>query len=391
MTGETVNGSEPHQAPGTPAPVPVPGATLEQVRRWRANLADEEDEAVVYRQLARRRDGEERAILEGLAEAEARHAAYWEHLLDEHDAEWGGDALADSRRGWFRRHVTRFLAFLARHFGFIFALAMAARAEARGSYAEDPDAPPSMVADETIHGEVVRGLAARGRARISGMFRAAIFGAGDGLISNLSLVLGVGAAGVSAKYVLVTGVAGLLSGALSMGAGEYISVRSQRELLHASDPDPRAHTAVEALDLDQNELALVYRARGMEDGPAQERAAAVLAGKATFTDPEDETTAAAEHQTEAIGTGARAAAASFCFFACGALIPVLPYLFGMTGLPAVFLAVGLVGIALLTVGACVGMLSGASPVKRALRQLAVGFGAAAITYALGTIFDQLTA
>ena len=88
-----------------------------------------------------------------------------------------------------------------------------------------------MAADERIHGEVLRGLAARGRVRLSGTFRAAVFGANDGLVSNLALVLGIGATGVDVRTILFTGLAGLLAGALSMGAGEYVSVRSQRELL----------------------------------------------------------------------------------------------------------------------------------------------------------------
>ena len=100
------------------------------------------------------------------------------------------------------------------------------------------DATSAMAADERIHGEVVRGLAARGRSRLSGTFRAAVFGANDGLVSNLALILGIGASGASTHAVLVAGVAGLLAGALSMGAGEYVSVRSQRELLEASVPDP---------------------------------------------------------------------------------------------------------------------------------------------------------
>src|SRR5690606_28785313 len=118
-------------------------------------------------------------------------------------------------------------------------------------------------ADEQIHEEVIRGLAARGRARLSGTFRAAVFGANDGLVSNLALVMGIGATGVSTPIILATGVAGLLAGALSMAAGEYVSVRSQRELLEASNPNPAADSVVPDLDVDANELALVYRARGL--------------------------------------------------------------------------------------------------------------------------------
>ncbi|MDR1150961.1 MAG: VIT1/CCC1 family protein, partial [Bifidobacteriaceae bacterium] len=218
-----------------------------QVRRWRRYLADERAEADVYRDLAATRSGEEREILLGLERAETRHAAHWIRLL--------GDRAKPAHRG----PGTRLLAFLARRFGFVFALALAGRSESRSRYATDPDAPASMAADEQIHAEVVRALAARGRATLSGTFRAAVFGINDGLVSNLSLVIGVAAAGIDRSVVLVTGVAGLLAGALSMAAGEYVSVRSQRELLAANTPDPEVKQAVEALDGDANELALVYR------------------------------------------------------------------------------------------------------------------------------------
>ena len=120
----------------------------------------------------------------------------------------------------------------------MFVLALAQRAEDRSPYNADPDATLTMAADERIHGEVVRGLASRGRNRLSGSFRAAVFGANDGLVSNLSLILGIGASGVATHIILLTGLAGFLAGALSMGAGEYVSVRSQRERLEASTPVP---------------------------------------------------------------------------------------------------------------------------------------------------------
>lgn len=352
-----------------------------RVRRWRQYLADERAEAAVYRELARHRDGEERDILLALAEAEGRHEAHWLALL--------GERVDKPRRPDLR---TRILAGLARRFGSVFVLALAQRAESRSPYAGDPDATSAMAADERIHSEVVRGLAARGRSRLSGTFRAAVFGANDGLVSNLSLVLGVSASGVAQHVVLLTGLAGLLAGALSMGAGEYVSVRSQRELLAASDPDPQAHTALPELDLDANELALLYRARGMDPAQAQQKAAAVLA---SLPPPVSEATvgligetggASVEQgadQLEAIGTGLGAATSSFCFFASGAAVPVLPYLLGLSGLSAVVVAAGLVGMTLLATGATVGLLSGASPLRRGLRQLAIGYGAAAATYLLG--------
>ena len=248
---------------GQPPPTsPSPAA----LRKWRGRLADEREEAKVYRSLASRRTGEEREILLELAEAEERHAAHWAKLL--------GDDVGPERRGDVRM---RMLAWLARHFGSVFVLALAQRAETRSPYDTDMDATRAMAADERVHEEVVRGARRAGAGhRVSGTFRAAVFGANDGLVSNLALVLGVSGGGVVAQAVLLTGLAGLLAGALSMGAGEYVSVRSQRELLEASAPGPTAHTAVPQLDVDANELALVYRARGMPPEEAERHAADLL-------------------------------------------------------------------------------------------------------------------
>jgi len=348
-------------------------------RRWRQYLADERAEGAVYRNLAARRTGEEREILLALADAEGRHEQHWLELL--------GDEVGRPIRGDLR---TRILAGLAKRFGSVFVLALMQRAEDRSPYAGDVDAPPAMAADERIHGEVVRGLANRGRMRLSGTFRAAIFGANDGLVSNLALIIGISASGADRHIVLLSGVAGLLAGALSMGAGEYVSVRSQRELLEASTPHPDAGSAVVDLDVDANELALVYRARGMDEDEAEQHAREIIAGLHLSAEPaatgSDE---AVPDQHVAVGTGMSAAISSFCFFASGAVIPVLPYLLGLGGWAALVVAAVLVGVALLASGAVVGVLSGASPARRALRQLAIGFGAAAVTYVLGLLFGTV--
>jgi len=346
--------------------------SAKSVRKWRRFLADERAEASVYRDLAGRRTGEDREILLALADAEARHEAHWLALL--------GDQVGRPQRGDIR---TRLLGWLARRFGSVFVLALAQRAEARSPYDTDVDATPTMAADERIHGEVVRALAARGRNRLSGTFRAAVFGANDGLVSNLALVLGVGATGIPTPLILATGLAGLLAGALSMGAGEFVSVRSQRELLAASDPDPDADDALPFLDVNANELALVYRARGMSESEAAEHAAEILRDLSV----ERPEVVAREH--EEIGSALGAAVSSFLFFASGAIIPVLPYIFGASGLVAVIIAAALVGIALLCTGAVVGLLSGGPPLSRALRQLAIGFGAAGATYLLGLAFGTV--
>ena len=363
-----------HSPPGDDG---VPGPSPTDRRRWRRMLADEREESKVYRDLAGRRTGDEREILLGLAEAEERHSEHWAHLL-------GPDADPIGR-GSLRM---RLLAWLGRRFGSVFVLALAQRAETRSPYRSDVDATPAMAADERIHEEVVRGLAVRGRARVSGTFRAAVFGANDGLISNLSLVLGVIGGGAPRTAVLLTGLAGLLSGALSMGAGEFVSVRSQRELLAASAPDlSDAQTVLPQLDVDANELALVYRARGIPADEARRRAEAVLRS----SDPAGGVEAAGRDPDGAdlIGTSLGAATSSFLFFASGAAVPMIPFVLGMQGTGAVVVSAVLVGLALLLTGATVGVLSGGPPLRRGLRQLAIGAGAAAVTYGLGTLFGAV--
>ncbi|APF40592.1 VIT1/CCC1 transporter family protein [Neomicrococcus aestuarii] len=358
--------------------------TKADIRRWQQYLADERAEGAIYRELANRRDGEERTILLGLAEAEKRHEMHWLSLL--------GDHANDRRRPSARRILLRFL---ARHFGSVFVLALAQRSEGNSPYAADQDATRTMAADELIHEEVIRGLAIRGRNRMSGNFRAAVFGANDGLVSNLALVLGIGATGVANSVVLFTGIAGLLAGALSMGAGEFVSVRSQRELLSASKPTQITLSAAPELDINANELVLVYRARGMSKEDAEHRAAERLGYFACDCNPtfslQPELQEEEEDEFETTGSAWGAAGSSFLFFASGAVIPILPYLFGMGGTPAIITSTILVGIALLMTGGIVGLLSGASPLKRGIRQLAIGLGAAAVTYVLGLLFGTSVA
>ncbi|HEX5858098.1 MAG TPA: VIT1/CCC1 family protein [Microbacterium sp.] len=352
-------------APATP--------TAADRRRWARYLVNERAEAHLYRELAARKTGEDREILLELAAAEGRHEAHWLTLL-------GGEPARLPRPDL----GTRTLSWMARHFGTIFVLALAQQAEGRSPYDNDDAATATMRADEKIHHEVVRGLAARGRRRLSGTFRAAVFGANDGLVSNLALVLGIGATGVAPQFVLFSGIAGLLAGALSMGAGEFVSVRSQRELLAATEPNGYADHVLPDLDLDANELALVYRTRGMDADEALARARLVVEAARAGASP------AQAHDgpdaSDVVGGAWGAAISSFLFFASGAIIPVLPWMFGLSGLAAVILALVLVGIALLATGAMVGLLSGGSPLRRALRQLLIGYGAAAITYCLGLLF-----
>lgn len=348
-------------------------ATAADRKRWAKYLVDERAEAKVYRRLAERKTGEEREILLALADAERRHEDHWLELLGGEPNKLPQPGVSTRLLGWMAG---------AGKFGSIFVLALAQTAEARSPYDSEKFATPAMAADEKVHHEVVRGLAARGRRRLSGTFRAAVFGANDGLVSNVALIMGIGATGVAPGFVLVSGLAGLLAGALSMGAGEFVSVRSQGELLDATKPSDYADAALTEVDIDANEVALIYRSRGIPAGEALERAKKVVEAAHNGVAPHRENSDA----DEIIGSAWGAAISSFLFFASGAIIPVIPWLFGLSGTPAIVLALVLVGIALMGTGAMVGLLSGTSPLKRALRQLAIGFGAAGVTYLLGLLF-----
>ena len=182
-------------------------------------------------------------------------------------------------------------------------------------------------------------------------------------------------AGSSPQVVLL---AGLLAGALSMAAGEYISVRSQRESLAAAAHELDPATLAALREHEASELALVFRARGSSPAQAEQQAAALLGD-------DDAATTATEAGEDVIGSAAAAAGSSFVAFASGAVIPILPF-FLTSGPAAIVTAAVLVGVALFTTGATVGVLTGGPLLRRGLRQLAIGAAAALVTYALGRVF-----
>lgn len=382
--------------------MPAAAPSEEQLERWRRYLANERSEAAVYKTLAaRQKNPEDREILSKIAEAESRHQRYWRDKL--------GDQLGSPRKADFN---TRLLGFLAKVFGSVFTLALMQSAESRSPYLADEDASDQLAMDEKVHAEVVRGLATRSRERMSGTFRAAVFGVNDGLVSNLALVLGVLGSGVGSTVVLITGVSGLLAGALSMAAGEFISVKSQNELLGASTPQTSSSTMAANVDVEANELALVFRARGMSEAEAQYKADQLFARISHSAESYAESFGGGGHSPENPGPenpstevrggeatedeefaeahtpgGAwEAAISSFCFFAGGALLPILPFIFGASTTLGAVIAVVLVSLALLITGAVTGILSGKPPAWRGLRQLLIGLGAAGITYLLGLAF-----
>ncbi|WP_329115881.1 VIT1/CCC1 transporter family protein [Streptomyces sp. NBC_01465] len=213
-----------------------------------------------------------------------------------------------------------------------------------------------------------------------GWLRPAVFGAMDGLVSNLALMTGVAGGDVSHRTIVITGLAGLAAGAFSMAAGEYTSVASQRELVEAELDVERRELRKHPKD-EENELAALYESRGVEAGLAREVA------RQLSQDPE---MALEIHAREELGIDPGdlpspliAAVSSFGAFALGALLPLLPYLLGAQALwPALVVALfGLFGC-----GAVVARVTARSWWYSGLRQLALGGAAAGVTYALGTLF-----
>jgi VIT1/CCC1 family predicted Fe2+/Mn2+ transporter len=219
----------------------------------------------------------------------------------------------------------------------------------------------------------------RGSGR-SGALRAAIFGVNDGLVSNLSLIFGVAGAGADNDVVILAGVAGLLAGAFSMAAGEYISVKVQREVFerlihleaHEIGSDPGAELA---------ELADLYLRKGLPRDLADRVAAELMKDPAVALDTHAREELGLDPD-EGLGSPLAAAGSSFAMFALGALVPLLPFLV-TTGTHAIAASAVLSGISLFGVGAAMSILTGRSLVLSGLRMLGVGAAAAATTYLVG--------
>ena len=219
------------------------------------------------------------------------------------------------------------------------------------------------------------------RSGRSGTLRAVIFGVSDGLVSNLSLVMGVAGASEQGELILLAGVAGLLAGAFSMAAGEYISMQSQRELFERQIELERAE--LEAMpDEEQRELVEIYISKGLPPEEAERLAERI------FRDPQTALDTLVREELgldpDELGSPWGAAFGSFVAFAIGAIIPVLPYLV-MSGAGAFAVSLGLSLAALFAVGAAVSLLTGKGVLFSGLRQLAIGAAAAAVTYAVGTV------
>jgi VIT1/CCC1 family predicted Fe2+/Mn2+ transporter len=233
----------------------------------------------------------------------------------------------------------------------------------------------------------VEEIGRRHRAGIAGgNLRAAVFGASDGLVSNACLILGVaGAAGGQGRTVLVSGVAGLLAGAFSMAAGEYVSVRSQREMFEHQIGAERDELA-QYPDEEAAELSLIYQARGLGKDDADRMAARIVANPGYALD------ALAREELGldpgALGSPVGAAAFSFAAFAAGAAVPLAPFVVGAGG-AALAAAVVLASVALFGVGCATSLFSGRDAVRGGLRSLLIGAAAGAVTYGIGRLLGAV--
>jgi VIT1/CCC1 family predicted Fe2+/Mn2+ transporter len=367
-------------------------AARDDVRRYRANLQGEIDSASLYRAMAEAESDPQLAeVYRRLAAVESAHAEFWKKQLDRLGARVGG-----LRAGW----RSRALAWLSRRFGPGFVLPTITALE-QGDSAQY-DAQPEAVAaglpgDERSHARVVRAVAGglpgglsgaawvrlEGRHRTGGnALRAAVLGANDGLVSNLSLVMGVAGAEAAGHIILLTGLAGLVAGACSMAMGEWLSVTSARELAERQI-DIERQELEQAPEEEKAELALIYQAKGLSEAEAERLAETLIGNKDTALD-----TLAREElgidPGELGGSPWVAGATSFGLFAIGALVPVLPFIL-LAGTPAVLASLALGGLALLGIGAGTSLFTGRGLAVSAFRQLAIGLAAAAITWGIGRL------
>jgi VIT1/CCC1 family predicted Fe2+/Mn2+ transporter/rubrerythrin len=360
---------------------------------WMQNLLDERDGAALYEGLASNEKDPARArSFRELGEAERRHAAVWQRKLEKE-----GVAIPPDRPS----SRVRALVWLARRLGSGAVVPMVLQAEAGDAekYDQQGGEAAAIAEEERDHRRVLSGMSGgasessarsliaarerwhRGGGR-AGSIRAAIFGMNDGLVSNLSLILGVAGAGVEPRAVVVTGFAGLLAGAFSMAVGEYTSVASQRDLLGRQVALEKRELE-EAPEEEAAELALIFKQKGLSTEQATRTAAEILKHPDTALD-----TLVREElglDPEDLGSPWSAAWSSFVMFAIGAIVPILPFLF-MHTVWAAAVSAGLAGIVLATVGGLVGFLSGTSIAWGAGRMVGLASLAAGVTYLVGRLF-----
>jgi VIT1/CCC1 family predicted Fe2+/Mn2+ transporter len=365
--------------------------TPSDISRYLENLADERNSAALYAALAdKEADPRLAEVYRRLAATETRHAGEWERRI--HAA---GGAVPAFRPDW----RTRTFIWLAGKFGPDLVLPTLADTERKASsgYAAQPEAG-GMIAEERSHAVLLRQMSRTQSAGAEGSFlarmegrhraaggnalRAAVLGASDGLVSNFNLVMGVAGAEIASSGILLTGLAGLLAGAISMALGEWISVQSSRELYEKQLATERYEIAAMPEE-ETEELVLIYQARGLDRETARLLATRLMSDPATALDAlaRDEL---GIDPDELGGNAWEAAITSFLLFAVGAVIPVVPFLL-LGGTAAVFASAAASAAGLFAIGAAITLFTGKPVLYAGLRQTLFGLAAAAATYVVGCL------
>jgi VIT1/CCC1 family predicted Fe2+/Mn2+ transporter len=352
-----------------------------------ASLNDELNGAYLYDSLAQvEKDPRLAEVYHRMADVERKHAAVWTDQLQSE-----GVTIPRFAPGW----RSRILAWSARRFGVAAVLPTIAGNEQKDTrkYAHTQGAA-NMGADEASHNRLLSQIARtmkggmeggalarlEGRHRAGGgnALRAAVLGANDGLVSNLSLVMGVTGAALNNTAILITGLAGLLAGAISMALGEWLSVQSSRELYKHQISIEQAELA-SAPEEEAEELALIYEARGLPRDEAERMARHII------SDPAQPRALARESTDPPSGGSAwEAALTSFFLFSIGAIMPVLPYIF-LNGITAVAVSMLLSGVGLFVIGAGITLFTGRSVLYSGFRQVLFGILAAGVTFGIGRL------
>ncbi len=361
----------------------------ERIKRLRDMYADEVNGGALFRGLAEHADAQRREVFLQLAAAEERHAGHWARLLREAGVE------PRQPRTPFR---VRALCFLARHLGTEAVLPLMLRTEAAEAdrYRDDAEATDAMAAQEAAAGRTIAAMQGipeggriarsegRHRAEVGGVLRATVFGMNDGLVSNFSLVMGIAGGTSNNSIVLLAGIAGVVAGACSMASGEWISVRSQRELyeneLRIEQEELRAFP-----DEEREELEMIYRAKGISPEAARTLVTSIMNRNDVALD-----TLAREElglDPNTLGSPWVAAFSSFAAFALGASLPVIPFLFGSGTAPTAVAAV-LSVVALFAVGAATSIFTGRHAGRAGLRMALIGAAVALVTFGVGTLVGR---
>ncbi len=358
---------------------------------YRSFYEDEMNSALLYEEVSKTEKNPKLAqVYQRLAATERNHAATWRKKLEE-----AGVSLEPFKPSW----RTRTLLWLSRQFGIDAILPSLSNMEAGGTHAYNTqEGGRQMAASEQSHARLLRligksmhgGLEGGALAKLEGRhrtaggnaLRAAVLGANDGLVSNFSLVMGVAGAAVAGKGILLSGLAGLLAGSISMALGEWISVQSSREL-YKRQIEIELEEIEQAPEEEMEELALIYQSRGLDESAARQLAGQIMSNPQNAIDALSRDELGIDPD-ELGGSAWEAAITSFLLFALGAILPVIPFFF-LSGMPAITASTGLSALGLFVIGAAITLFTGRPVWSSGLRQVAFGLAAAAVTYLVGRL------